>query len=64
MNTFSIEFQRALFSIGIQRIAVFIAAVLLSACTNMSGIQTSAHMYVVPTEYVTAMSLPNQGPMA
>ncbi|PUA19220.1 hypothetical protein C7W93_04890 [Glaciimonas sp. PCH181] len=60
MNILSIKSGRAFSLVSKQRLAVCAAVVLLSACANMRGIQTSAHTNA-PTDYATASSLPNQG---
>lgn len=60
MNTFPSSSRTALPFMPMQRFAICAVAILLSACANMSGIQTSAHSNTA-ADYATATSLPNQG---
>lgn len=60
MNTLPNSFRLALSSMRLQRLAISVTAILLSACANMSGIQTSAHSNTA-ADYATATSLPDQG---
>lgn len=60
MNIISSFARTTLPSMRMQRLAICAAAVLLTACADMSGILTTTHSNTA-AEYATAKSLPDEG---